>query len=236
MDEQNKIALSAYYSKRIKDQNMRLICIEGNIGVGKSTLTKALSDLIGARAMYEPVGENPYLELFYHNPKRYALEMQFWLMSQRFRMHEDAINHIWTTGQSVIMDRSIYGDWIFAKKNWLDGNIESIGYASYQKHREVMNQKLLIPHIVLWLKAHPQTCQERISTRGRNCEKSIPLEYLKGLHELHCELMEEMRKRGSKVIILDWDVPYSDIHEIIEKLEINPRNLKFQGIPSEIHA
>lgn len=203
---------------RGKDQNKQLICIEGNIGSGKSTLTKALAELIGAKAMFEPVGENPYLDLFYNNPKRYGLEMQFWLMSKRFEMHEQAIRHIWETGQSVIMDRSIYGDWVFSKRNWLDGNIEDVGYKSYLKHREVMNRYLLTPHTVLWLHVHPVTCQDRINTRGRDCEKTIPLEYLQGLHTLHAELMEEMRNRGSKVVALDWDVPFQSVSDVAAQL------------------
>lgn len=218
-NEQHAAGIAAHRAKvRGKDRNMQLICIEGNIGSGKSTLTKALAELTGARAMFEPVGENPYLELFYGNPRRYALEMQFWLMSQRFRMHEEAIRHIWETGQSVIMDRSIYGDWVFAKRNHLDGNIEKIGYESYVKHREVMNRYLLTPHTVLWLNAHPVTCQDRINTRGRDCEKGVPLDYLIGLHSLHVELMEEMRHRGTQVIGLDWDVPYQNVSDVAERL------------------
>ena len=197
---------------------MKLICIEGNIGSGKSTLTKALAQLAGVKAFYEPVEENPYLDLFYSNPRRYALEMQFWLMSRRFELHEQAIRHIWQTGQSVIMDRSIYGDWVFAKKNWLDGNIEDVGYKSYLKHREVLNRYLLVPHTTLWLHAHPVTCRDRITERGRDCEKTIPLSYLEGLHTLHAELMEEMRGRGSKVIALDWDVPYLSVNDVAKKL------------------
>ncbi len=215
MDQQHEAGIAATRSKRHTiDRSKQLICIEGNIGSGKSTLTKALSEMIGAAAMFEPVEENPYLEKFYRDPKRYALEMQFWLMSQRFRMHQTAIKHIWETGQSVIMDRSIYGDWVFAKRNWLDGNIEEIGYDNYVKHREVMSQFLLIPHTVLWLNAHPTTCRDRIQTRGRNCEKTVPLDYLQGLHTLHIELMEQMRNRGSKVIGLDWDVPYQSVNDV----------------------
>jgi deoxyadenosine/deoxycytidine kinase len=219
MDEQHQAGIAAHMAKlRGKDQTQQLICIEGNIGAGKSTLTKALAEMIGAKAMFEPVGENPYLDLFYQNPKRYALEMQFWLMSRRFEMHEQAIRHIWQTGQTVLMDRSIYGDWIFAKKNWQDGNIEDIGYKSYLKHREVMNRYLLAPHAVLWLVAHPVTCQDRITSRGRDCERTIPLDYLRGLHILHAELMEEMRERGSKVFALDWDEPFQHVGDVAGKL------------------
>lgn len=212
MDQQHEAGIAGFKARQRDDQNAKLICIEGLIGVGKSTLTKALAEMLRAKPFFEPVEENPYLELFYNNPKRYALEMQFWLMSQRFQMHEQAIRHVWQTGQSVIMDRSIYGDWIFAKKNWLDGNIEEVGYKSYLKHRDVMSRYLLTPHTVLWLRAHPTTCLDRIGSRGRDCEKMIPLEYLYGLHSLHAELMEEMRTRGSKVVTLDWDDPYQDVN------------------------
>src|SRR5277367_3948639 len=94
-----------------------LIIVEGNIGAGKSSITKAIAEKLKAHAMYEPVESNPYLDDFYKDQKRWALEMQYWLMAKRFKMHEEAIEHIMTTGQAVIMDRSIYGDAVFAKKN-----------------------------------------------------------------------------------------------------------------------
>ncbi len=213
---EHRAGLAAFENR---DQSMQLICVEGLIGVGKSTLTKALAERLGARAMFEPVAENPYLEKYYQDPKRYALEMQFWLMSRRFEMHEEAISHIWKTGQSVIMDRSIYGDWVFAKRNWLDGNIDNIGYESYFKHREVMNRFLLTPHSVVWLSAHPEVCQERIAKRGRDCEKVIPADYLFGLHLLHSELMNEMRERGSKIFSLDWNIPHQPLDNLVAKLQ-----------------
>lgn len=221
LGEQHQAGIAATKGKltsRWADQSAKLICIEGNIGAGKSTLTEALANKLGAVAMFEPVKENPYLDRFYSNPRRYALEMQFWLMSRRFEMHEKAIRHIWKTAQSVIMDRSIYGDWVFAKRNYLDGNIDEAGYASYLHHRKTMDQYLLTPHVMLWLNAHPQTCQDRIATRGRECEALVPIDYLKGLHALHIELMNDMRERGARVIALDWDTPYQDIGEVAMRI------------------
>lgn len=204
MIDEHKAGMAAYKASK-EDDSMRLICIEGNIGAGKSTLTGQLAEHMRAKAFYEPVGDNPFLERFYRDPKRYALDMQFWLMSRRFEQHEQAIRHIWQTGQSVIMDRSIYGDWVFAKKNWLDGNIDDVGYESYLHHREVMNRYLLAPHVVLYLDCKPEQCLTRIGDRGRSCEKTIPISYLQGLDDLHRELLIEMRKRGSKVVPLDWN-------------------------------
>ena len=72
----------------------QLIIIEGLIGVGKSTLAVKLAKQLNYHLIKEPVIDNPYLEKFYADPKRYALEMQFWLMSKRFAMHQEAISLI----------------------------------------------------------------------------------------------------------------------------------------------
>jgi deoxyadenosine/deoxycytidine kinase len=183
---------------------MKLICIEGGISAGKSTLTEQLAKTIDALPMFEPVAENPYLNRYYENPKRYALDMQFYLLSTRFEMHDKAIRHIWNTGQSVVIDRSIYGDQIFARKNFIDGNIDDLGYMNYCKHREIMNRYLMVPHVMLFLDVSPDQCLARIKSRGRACEKVVPLAYLQGLHDLHRELKLEMESKGSKVISIDW--------------------------------
>jgi len=87
---------------------MKMIIIEGNIGAGKSTLTKQLSEALNAKPFYEPVETNPYLEKYYLDPKQFALPMQFYLMSNRYELHQEGIKHIWKTQQSCLFDRSIY--------------------------------------------------------------------------------------------------------------------------------
>lgn len=184
---------------------MKMIIIEGNIGSGKSTLTKNLCEALNARAFYEPVESNPYLELFYNDPKKYALPMQFYLMSRRYEMHLEGIDHIWKTGQTCIFDRSIYGDYVFAKKNWLDGNMSELDFDNYNKMREVMFKNLMVPHVTVFLNTDPKINQNRITLRNRDYEKSIPYQYLAGLNELYKDLMYELKNKGSKVIDVDWN-------------------------------
>ncbi len=185
-----------------------LIIIEGNIGVGKSTLSNKLAEEYNFKLFEEGADTNKefveYLNLYYKDPKRYALEMQFWLMSTRFRQHQEALNHIHKTGQTCIMDRSIYGDTVFAKRNFLDGNISKLGYDSYLKHRDVMLQFLMVPQLTLYLDATPETCLERINMRNRTSENGIPLEYLKGIDSLYNELLVELEDKGSHVKRIDW--------------------------------
>lgn len=186
-----------------------------------------MARLLNYAAFYEPVETNPYLEDFYRDPKRYALEMQWWFLSHRFRMHQEAIEHIWNTGQSVIMDRSIYGDAIFAKKNWLDGNISDLGYETYLKHRNMMIESkfLLVPHLTIYLESSPEVCQYRIEKiRKRDCENGIPIEYLKGLDDLYQELMIEMKQRGSNVVSINND-PFVTAEEVIDQLQLSPYSI-----------
>jgi deoxyadenosine/deoxycytidine kinase len=200
-----------------------LIIIEGNIGAGKSTLTEGLVAELGARAFYEPVESNPYLNDFYSNPKRWALEMQYWLMARRYEMHEQAIQHISKTGQAVVMDRSIYGDSVFAKKNWQDGHIDDRGYKAYLQHRKLYVDRLLTPQITLFLDVKPEVCHHRIlNLRKRDCEAGVPLEYLRGLEKCYGELLMELEDRGSQVYRVAWN-DFGSIKDVLKTIEADAR-------------
>lgn len=199
---------------------MQMIIVEGNIGAGKSTLTRELARELNARAFFEPVETNPYLELYYGDPKTYALPMQFYLMSVRYDMHLKGIEHIWQTGQPCIFDRSIYGDYVFAKRNWLDGNMSDLDFENYNKMRDVMFRNLMVPHLTVFLNNDPKKTLDNINSRSRGCESTIPLDYLQGLGDLYKEFSQEMAARGSRVLDLDWNEfrPTSYVLEQIGKL------------------
>jgi len=184
---------------------MKMIIIEGNIGAGKSTLTTKLAERLNAKPFYEPVETNPYLAKYYEDPKQYALPMQFYLMSNRYEMHQQGIEHIWKTQQPCLFDRSIYGDYIFAKRNWLDGNMSDLDFENYNKMRKVMFKSLMVPHITLYLKSDPEVSYRNIMKRERDCEKTIPLDYLRGLDNLYKELIYDMKTMGSTVVEIDWN-------------------------------
>jgi deoxyadenosine/deoxycytidine kinase len=194
-----------------------LILVEGLIGAGKSTFCESLGAALGYRVMYEPVKENPYLEKFYEDPKRWALEMQYWLMANRFRLHQEAVEHIWKTGQSVLQDRSIYGDTVFCKLNFQNGNIDRIGYESYCHMRDVMTRHLLVPQVTIYLDTKPEVCAERILSRGRDCEKEIPLSYLRGLDFEYSDLLQQLAKMGSTIMPLDWN-QFQSTEQVITRL------------------
>lgn len=201
---------------------MQLIIIEGVISAGKSTFCKNFSNEMNYLPQYEPVETNPYLERFYVDPKQHALPMQYWLMAHRFKEHKNAVEHVWRTGQTVVQDRSIYGDAVFAELNHLHGNIDELGYNSYLKMRDVMFEHVMIPQLTLFLDVSVENCIERIKMRSRSCECNIPAEYLQGLKDLYEKRLVELSSWGSTVVRLDWNT-FRPVSEVIA--ELKDRNL-----------
>lgn len=180
-----------------------LIAIEGNIGVGKSTLAGNLKEHLNCVVMDEPVKENPYLELFYQDPKRYGLEMQFFLAGSRLKMHFEAIQE--ASRGIVILDRSIYGDSVFCKLNNRFGNISNLGRETYFNFWNAIYPMIGIPEKIIYLDAKTETCMDRIKLRGREYEKAIDVNYIIGLSELYKEMIRDMGKLGSQVYVIDWE-------------------------------
>ncbi|GIQ89415.1 deoxynucleoside kinase, partial [Kipferlia bialata] len=161
---------------------MSIICLEGNIAAGKSTLAKTLSDTLGYKVFMEPVVHNPYLELFYQDPKKWALDLQIWIFKQRAETYCRALQHMQSTGQGVILDRSVFSDIVFAWTCTEDNCIDKEGFAQYMKLRNDTLADLPMPSLVLYLDVEPTTCHYRImNVRKRACESGIPLAYLQSL-------------------------------------------------------
>ncbi|KAL0227521.1 hypothetical protein RCL1_003665 [Eukaryota sp. TZLM3-RCL] len=183
----------------------KIIILEGNIAAGKSTLAKSLGAILNARVFFEPTVTNPYLEKFYENPTKYALKMQLYLLRQRYNTYLSALKHTISTGQHVILDRSIYSDLVFAITNVQQGNIDDKGYALYQKVRQEYLRNIPIPDVTLFLNTCPRTCFKRVAMRARTCETTIPLDYLTDLHNNYIDFVQMMGEAGSTVCEIPWD-------------------------------
>jgi deoxyadenosine/deoxycytidine kinase len=195
----------------------QVVLIEGNISAGKSTIAAKLGEELGYKTFFEPTGTNPYLESFYADPQKFALRMQIWLLKQRYNMYLAAVRHTVETGQGVILDRSVFSDWVFAAKNLADGNIDAKGYQYYERLREQMLEHLPLPHTVLYLDVSAEECHRRIrDVRKRSCESTIPLDYLQGLDECYQEWIRNMEANGTTVA---YSVAWEDFGDHVPIME-----------------
>ena len=152
--------------------------VAGNIGSGKSSLTKLLSQHYGWKAFYESVEDNPYLADFYQDMDRWSFNLQVYFLSKRFNDHKRIVEG----SDSVIQDRSIYEDAeIFAKNLHMIGKMDLRDYTNYVELYRVMMQYLKPPDLLIYLDARIETLLKQISGRGRDYEQSIPRGYLEQL-------------------------------------------------------
>jgi len=162
----------------------RFIAIAGNMGVGKSALTKLLSEKLGWEPFYEAVDDNPYLADFYKDMRKWAFHSQVFFLSRRLRHHHQLLNR----PNSVIQDRTVYEDAeIFAENLYRQEHMGERDYRSYRELYEVLTMFLPPPDLVVYLQASVPTLKHRIAMRGRDFEQDIPTDYLEQLNGLYEE-------------------------------------------------
>ncbi len=158
------------------------ITIAGNIGVGKSTLTRLLANRLGWEPVFESVAENPYLADFYGDMDRWGFHSQVFFLSRRLQQHYELLQ-----GKgSVIQDRSVYEDAeIFARNLYQEGHLDERDWHCYLDLYQTLATLLRPPDLVVYLKASVSTLRRRIGQRGRGYEQRIADEYLANLNLLY---------------------------------------------------
>ena len=185
-----------------------IIAIEGNIGAGKSTFCDRLSKATGWHLMEEPVDTNPYLELYYENPRRWGTEMQQFLLSSRFNHYLEAMELSKT--KPVIMDRSLFGDRVFCDTNHQAGNICDRGLESINLYWKAINKVISQPEMFVLLNTSADVCLKRIQSRGRECEQGIPLGYLGLLDKNYNKLLKDFEDTDAITMDVDWNTFHTD--------------------------
>lgn len=177
------------------------IAVAGNIGVGKTTLTRLLFERYGWQTYYEPEAHNPYISDFYENMERWSFHSQICFLTQRFKDHL-AIQE----GKEIcIQDRTIYEDAeIFAHNLHARSLMSNRDYASYCDLYEAMVKSLKRPQLVVYLKASTWTLISRIRKRGRDYERSVDREYL-GQLNIEYERWIKQISTNWNVLIVDTD-------------------------------
>ena len=205
--------MSNSYTTTFSSDNV-LIGVSGIIGVGKTTLTYKIGEALKLDILREPVESNDYLSKFYENMSKYSFPMQIYLLNHRFRQHQQMV---WSS-KSMIQDRTIYEDVIFAKMLHEDSLMESLDFRTYVELFRNMTNFLHRPDVIIYLDVEPTEALRRVQERSRNCETGITLEYLTKLKKGYEEWLSDVQGR-IPVLRLDWN-EYQNTERVIEQLNV----------------
>ncbi len=194
------------------------IAIAGNIGSGKTTLTKLLSKHYGWEPHFEDVEENPYLNDFYNDMQRWSFNLQVYFLNSRFNQ----ILEIRKSGKTIIQDRTIYEDaYIFAPNLHAMNLMTTRDFENYFSLFSLINSFIQPPDLLIYLKASVPTLVNQIQQRGRDYEEAIRIDYLKRLNERYESFINSYE---GKALIIDVDdnnfkEDQSDLGLIIHKID-----------------
>jgi len=161
--------------------NSAVITIAGTVGVGKSTMTNALSQALNFRTSFEKVDTNPYLDKFYDNFDRWSFHLQIYFLAERFKEQK----RIFEYGGGFVQDRSIYEDTgIFAKMHFEKGTMSKVDYETYTSLFDAMVMTPYFPHpdLLIYLEGSLEDILYRIKERGRPMEQQTPVSYWAEMH------------------------------------------------------
>jgi deoxyadenosine/deoxycytidine kinase len=181
-------------------KEIKHIAIAGNIGAGKTTLTKILSKHFGWLPQFEDVENNPYLNDFYEDMPRWSFNLQVFFLNSRFKQ----IIEIQQGTEVVIQDRTIHEDaQIFAPNLHGMGLMSTRDFENYTKLYETISSMIRPPDLLIYLKATVPTLVNQIQKRGRDYEDNLRLDYIRRLNEYY-EKWISTYKEG-RLLVIDVD-------------------------------
>ncbi|SRR5574344_795035 len=204
------------------------IALAGNIGAGKTSLTKLLAKNYGWIPQFETIDNNPYLSDYYQDMQRWSFNLQIFFLKERFRNIID----IKKSKKTIIQDRTIYEDaCIFAPTLHAMGYMTARDYNNYADLFRLMTELVKAPDLLIYLKASVPKLVEQIQKRGREYESSIRLDYLSNLNERY-EAWIDSYDIGKFIVVevdnLDFVNNQADLAVVIDKINISLNGL-FQG-------
>lgn len=195
------------------------IAIAGNIGAGKTTLTRLLAKHYGWTPHFEEVNENPYLDDFYDDMKRWSFNLQIFFLRSRIGQ----VMKIRESGKDVVQDRTIFEDACIFAPNLKDMKLMSArDYDNYEAIFEQMMSFIKAPDLLIYLKASVPTLVNQIQKRGRDYEASIRLDYLKSLNERYNDWADNYTSGKLLVIDVDninFDENIQDLSKVINMID-----------------
>lgn len=175
------------------------IAIAGNIGAGKTTLTKLLAKHYNWEPQFEDVVDNPYLDDFYNKMERWSFNLQVYFLNSRFRQ----VLQIRESGKTTIQDRTIYEDaYIFAPNLHAMGLMTNRDFENYKSLFDLMESIVKGPDLLIYLRSSIPNLVNQIHKRGRDYENTISIDYLSRLNERYEAWVHDYK---GKILVIDVD-------------------------------
>ncbi len=199
------------------------LAIAGNIGAGKTCLAKKLSHHLGWELFNEPFQDNPYLELFYEDMKRWAFHTETSFLSHRLINHIEVLNR----KTNIIQDRCIYeGAEIFVKNLYETGHLSKTDWDTYNHLYQSLIKTIAPPDLIVYIKSTPERCLANIKKRGRDLDKNVEPQYIHNLDRIYNEWHQNFK--ACPILIANADncefiANDDDFHQLIDKIELKLR-------------
>ena len=195
------------------------IVIAGNIGSGKSTLTRLLAKHYGWTPRFESVDNNPYLEDYYHDIHRWSFNLEVYFLKERFR---DMLA-IAQSPDVIIQDRSIFeGVYVFMANNYAMGHLSDRDYRTYMELFEQMLSIIKLPDLMIYLRASVSHLVGNIQKRGRDYEQTMQLDYIENLNRRYDDFINNQYK-GRVMIVnkdnLDFENRPEDFRQVTRRID-----------------
>lgn len=174
--------------------NYRYIAIDGNIGVGKSTVSTLLAEHYNATLILEEFSDNKYLPLFYKEPEKYSLQLELSFLADRYKQLEKQLSNN-NDRQLMIADYHFTKSRLFAKVN-----LSKDEFQLFDQYYHILSASLPKPDLLIYLKSDTEQLQKNIKKRGRSYEGNIENEYLIKVQNEYDRFLEEAEQ---KTLILD---------------------------------
>ncbi len=203
-------------------ETLPFITVEGPIGIGKTSLAKAISTHFHYHLLKEIVDENPFLEKFYDNIEEWSFQLEMFFLCNRYKQLEDINIHYLQKNKPVVSDYNIFKNLIFAKRT-----LKKEQYQKYLQIYNILTKDMPQPNLVIYLNASLDTVLKRIKMRGRDFEKNISADYLKQLSADYDLFMDNFERTHPNIPVLRFNgddldfIQYeTDLQYILEQLSL----------------
>lgn len=193
----------------------KYICVEGVIGVGKTSLTNLLAEYLDAKVIYEQPDENPFLNDFYREPRRFAFQTQLFFLLSRYRQQQESF-------QTELFHKYTISDYLFAKDRiFAHLNLEDRELYLYDRIASLLEREIPKPDLVVYLQSSPERLMANIRKRSRSYEKNMSEEYIRSLNEAYNRFFFHYNETPLLVInstLIDFVNNENDFKELVKQI------------------